>query len=287
MATRRQSILTLSMRGALALLLLSTFGCAGQAWKQASSQDTPSAYHRFMRDHGDSKYADAARERLEFHKLKRNPTLAGFEVFRKKFPESELFEELQPMLEAPAFEVAIAQGTAPAYRSFLEAFPNGLLAARAEGNAAYVEAGGFGGDAAALSNFAIDHPESDFAAEAERTASATAMRRAARFDRIGLVLEVDPSTPEAKRVREALLDRIRKETDRLALEVVEVPMTITHTASRSLSFRFRPAVVRCTKFHRSLRRCHPEECRSARCHRLRPAQSREAAALRRCVFPEY
>ena len=64
MATRRQSILTLSMRGVLALLLLSTFGCAGQAWKQASSQDTPSAYYRFMRDHGDSKYADAARERL-------------------------------------------------------------------------------------------------------------------------------------------------------------------------------------------------------------------------------
>jgi hypothetical protein len=210
----------------MALVLLSAFGCAGQAWKQAVREDTPAAYYRFMRDYSDSEFVDVARERLEFHKLKRSPSLAGFDQFRKKYPNSELIEALHPTLEKPAFEAALAQGTASAYRSFLDGFPSGSLAARAEGNAVYVEADGFGGRVAGLERFAMNHPESDFAAEAERTASATATRGAQQFDRVGLVLELAPSTPEAKRVSQALLDRIEKMTDRLGVQVVRVPRSL-------------------------------------------------------------
>lgn len=212
-----------------AILIASVFammGCVGTAWKGALEEDTPAAYYRFMRDHGDSKYADQARERLDFHKLRRNPTLAGFDAFRKRFPKSDLIVALHPALEKPAFEVARAQGTAAAYREFLAAFAGGELAARAEGNAVYVEAHGFGGDAAQLASFAERFPFSDFAAEAKRTAKAVAAKRAGHFDRVGLVVNIASSTPEAKRVREELVDRIQEMMDRVGLSLVEVPRVI-------------------------------------------------------------
>jgi hypothetical protein len=211
------------LRGALILLLLAATGCAGGAWKRALEEDTPAAYFRFMRDYGDTKYAADARERLDFHKLYRDPTLAGFESFRRRYPESELIEQLYPVLQKPAFEAARAQGTAAAYREYLAGFATGEYAARAEGNAVYVEAQGFGGDAEQLARFAADYPQSDFAAEAERTARAVAARRGDRIDRIGLVLEVASDTPERRRVRQALADRIGDLTERVGVRVVELP----------------------------------------------------------------
>jgi hypothetical protein len=201
-------------------------GCAGRAWNHALEQDTPAAYYQFMRDHGESKYADEAQERLDFHKLKRNPSLAGFEAFRKKYPGSPLIAELHPALEQPAFEVARAQGTARAYREFVAGFAGGTLASRAEGNAVYVEAQGFGGNAAQLALFAKRYPDSDFAPEAERTAKAVAARRAGRTDRVGLVLDIASSTPERKRVREVLIDRIEELMERVGIQIVEIPVNL-------------------------------------------------------------
>lgn len=223
MTNRKQSQRTRAFKLVSMILLLSLVGCVGGAWRRALEEDTAAGYHRFMREHGDSKYAELAREHLDFHKLKRNPTLAGFEAFRKRYPGSELIVQLHPVLEKPAFEVARARGTAEAYRAFLAGFGGGSLAARAEGNAVYLEADGFGGDAEALAAFAARHPESDFAAEAERTARAVESHRARRFDRVGLVLDVAPSTPERKRVQQALLDRIQELMDRVDVELVVLP----------------------------------------------------------------
>jgi hypothetical protein len=202
--------------------LLSLSGCTGRAWKSALREDTPAAYYRFMRDHRDSKFAEQARERLAFHKLKRSPSLAGYQAFRQQYPGSELIAALHPVLEEPAFEAARAWGTAEAYRSFLTDFPGGAFAARAEGNAVYIEASGFGGDPGALQTFAAARPQSDFAEEAMRTVVAGAARRAGRIDRIGLVMEIDSATPGAKRVREALVDRIEELTERVGLELVDL-----------------------------------------------------------------
>lgn len=213
---------------ALAFALIATLGgCVGGAWKQALEEDTPAAYYRFMREHGDSEYADEARERLEFHKLYREPTLAGFEVFRRRYPDSPLIDRLHPALEKPAFEAALASGTARAYRDFLDGFPRGEYAARALGNAVFVEAEGFGGDPERLARFAQEHPASDFAAEAERTTLAVAAKRAASFDAIGLVLEVDATTPERDRVRAALIDRMAKLVEHVGVSLRVLPDGVT------------------------------------------------------------
>jgi hypothetical protein len=222
MPTRTRSVARGCFKAALVFALLTLTGCVGTAWNRALETDTPAAYYRFMRDHAESKYADEARERLDFHKLKRNPTLAGFDAFQKKFPDSALISELHPALEKPAFEAARAQGTSVAYRAFLASFAGGSLAARAEGNAVYVEAQGFAGNAAQLASFAKRYPDSDFSAEAERTVTAVAAHRAGRTDRVGLVLDIAASTPERKRVREVLLDRIKELTERVGVQLVEI-----------------------------------------------------------------
>jgi hypothetical protein len=226
MSTRIRPSATFCLRAILIAAVLVMTGCVGSAWKGALEEDTPAAYYRFMRDHGDSKYADQARERLDFHKLKRNPTLAGFDAFRKRFPDSELIAAIHPSLEKPAFEVARAQGTAAAYREFLAGFAGGQFESRAEGNATYVEAHGFGGDASRLASFAARFPASDFSAEAERTVKAVAAKKTGSFDRVGLVLKIASSTPEAKRVREELVERIQELTERVGISLVEIPRVI-------------------------------------------------------------
>ena len=231
MPTRMRFRLMLGLRVSLAVVLLATTGCAGGAWKRALEEDTPASYYRFMREYGDSKFSDEARERLEFHKLRRNPSLSGFETFRKQFPNSPLVAELHPALEQPAFEAARALGTEAAYREFLAGFATGAMAARAEGNAAYVAAAGFGGDPARLAAFAKQYSESDFAAEALRTAEAVEARRTGQFNRVGLVLDIAASTPEASRVRTALVDRIEELAERAGIALVPIPTTIDEGAA--------------------------------------------------------
>jgi hypothetical protein len=222
MSTRKPMIRSLAGPVLLGLALIALSGCVSSAWNRALEEDTPAAYLRFMRDHGDSKYAESARERLDFHKLKRNPTLAGYEQFRRSYPDSDLFDDLRPVLEEPAFEAARARGTAEAYRKFARSFPGGEYAARAEGDAVYVENAGFGGDPDRLASFAKRHPASDFAAEAARTAESVALRREGRFDRVGVVFDIPPSTPQRSQIRAALLDHIRKRLERVELGLVEV-----------------------------------------------------------------
>ncbi|MEZ4330947.1 MAG: hypothetical protein R3F35_04310 [Myxococcota bacterium] len=198
-------------------------GCLGSAWKQTLAEDTPSAYYRFLREHGDSKHAAEAKERLDYHKLLASPSLAGFEEYRKKYPASGLLARLKPALEAPAFDLARALGTSESYRAFLSEFPDGAHAARAIGNATYLEARGFGSDPARLAEFARIHPASDFAAEAARTAETVAARRTSGSNRLGLHFEIDPATPEARRVRVKLEERIRELALRAGIALVMLP----------------------------------------------------------------
>jgi len=223
MSIRTRSLASLAVRSILAVALLVGTGCVGGAWNQALEEDTPAAYHRFMREHADSQFAGEARERLDYHKLLRRPSIAGFETFQKKYPDSEFIEKLYPVLEKPAFEAARVRGTALAYRDFVASFPPGEYPVRAEGNAVFLEAAGFGGDPTRLAAFAARYPTSDYTAEATRTVEAVAARRSGRIDRVGLVLKIASNTPEWKRVREALVKRVTELTERVGIKLVPVP----------------------------------------------------------------
>jgi hypothetical protein len=190
-----------------AVLALSLVGCAGSAWRHARSEDTIAAYHRFLKEFPDSRFSDLARARLELSRLKMNPTLPAIEAFREKFAQPDLLAELDPFVEGLLFRRARAVGTPEAYRRFLEQFPNSTFSARAQGNLVYLENRGFGGEIEALARFAREHPASDYAAEATRSVSSLQLRSATGFDRVGVVVDVNPSIPGAERLRRVFRDR--------------------------------------------------------------------------------
>lgn len=193
---------------AVALLLGATLiGCAGTAWRRARSEDSISSYHSFLSDHPTSRFSDEARARLELARIKKRPTRAGAEAFRGKYGDSALIAELDPLVEDLLFRHARAVGTPAAYREFLARYPSGLLATRAAGNLAYLARDGFAGDPQALDRFAVEHPTSDYAAEARRSVADLSLRGATAFDRIGVVVRVAASTPGADRLRRVFRDR--------------------------------------------------------------------------------
>jgi hypothetical protein len=204
------------------LICLWLGGCAGSAFQSATEEDTVSAYHRFLRDYGDSSYAESAQARLDFARVRARPSRKAFEAFAAKYEANPLLEALRPFVEEHFLRSARSEGTAEAYRDFMEAFPGGTSVARAEGNAVYLEAQGYLGDPVALAHFAEEYPASDYAAEAQRSAAAAQSRQETRFRRAELLIDIDPSTPGADRLRRTFTDRAIKTYAPVGVQLVPV-----------------------------------------------------------------
>jgi hypothetical protein len=200
-------------------------GCASSSsknWEKAQKKDTSGAYHRFLRDNPRSDYVDEAKERLAFHRLMKDPTAEGYEEFRAEYPLSPLSEQLMPVVEDRVFEQVRARGTIAAYREFLADFPTSSHAERARGNAEYLENRGFAGNPSELAAFAERHPTSDFADEALRSVSLVETRQQRPIRSIGLILEVDPSTPGASQLRRTFAERAGEHYAKSHVKVVSL-----------------------------------------------------------------
>lgn len=208
----------------LALAMAVTVGCASRAWKYARAEDSVAAYHRFLREHPDTTFAPRARARLELVRIRDKPSRKAFHAFVEKYGDTfpELVAELGPHVEEPFFLHARAVGTAAAYRRFLQEFPDGSFAARAGANAEYLDHDGFRGDLDALADFARRHPESDYAAEAERSVASVTLRSASEFRRVGLLVNVDRKTPGADRLDRVFRERAFAAYAAAGLELVQV-----------------------------------------------------------------
>ena len=205
----------------LALVALALLpGCAGSRFEAARSEDTASAYHRFVQDHPNSRYAEEARQRLDLVRLRTQPTLEAYEKFVAKWPGSPLIAEVKAIVEEPAFARARAAGSVAGYDAFLDEFPGGAYAARARGNRAYLEGRGFAGRPSDLAAFAEAHPESDFAPEAARTAAAVSARGETGFRQVSLALEVTSSTPEPERLARVFAERANEALGSVGVRVV-------------------------------------------------------------------
>ncbi|MEE8580605.1 MAG: hypothetical protein V3T33_03355 [Myxococcota bacterium] len=225
----------------LCLLAVTQLGCAIGAWRQARKQDSPAAYHRFLRDHPRSwLFSERARAQIDYKKLQRHPSVAGFTRFRERFPKSKLIPEMEPLFEKTAFTEARAAGTPASYATFLERFPDGVLAARATGNATFLKQRGYGGRPAALATFAVEHGASDFAAEARRSADTVLLREKSRFDRVGLLIDIAPGTPEVERLIQAFTKAAKKQYD--AAGILLVPIAQLQTDDSAIDHR--PALLK-------------------------------------------
>ena len=228
--------------GALALSI-GLGGCAQSAWQSALSEDTPAAYHRYLRDQPDSGHSREALERLAFHELMNAPALDHYREFLRVYPNSSLADRVAPLLEAQAFEAAVAENTAKAYRDFLRDFPSGERLQRAAGNAVYLEASGFGGDPAALAGFARDYPQSDHALEARRTVETLALRDRERIGRLGLRIQIRDGVPEADKLRSLFHERAAAYYESADVELVSIggpgsPSEIAAAPDATLTIRY-------------------------------------------------
>jgi hypothetical protein len=247
----REETLRMDMRrtaSALALSALITLaGCAHADWKRALKEDTASSYHRFLREHPSSRYAEKARAHLAFVQLRAKPTREAFQSFAKEYADSDLVDDVRPLVEPAFFDQARGIGTPEAYRSFAADFGDGAFAARAEGNAEYLEHRGYDGDPAALAEFAKRNPQSDFAAEAERSVAVLRSRGGSEFQQIGLVVEIDATTPGADRLSRAFAERAYASYRAVGLDLV--PLTgrtdpRARTVSALLVIRHRELIQR-------------------------------------------
>ncbi len=205
-----------------AILIPFTVGCAAktQSWETVRQKDTAGAYHRFLRENPKAPQAAEARERLVFSRLKQEPTAAGYEEFRASYPDSALLAELRPLVEERIFEQVRWRGTAAAHREFLAEFPDSSHAARAAGNVEYLEKRGFAGRPGELAGCADRHPQSDFAADARRSAASIGLRRQSEIHSIGLVLAVEPGTPGAARLTRSFAERAKRHYAKHRVQVV-------------------------------------------------------------------
>lgn len=206
----------------VAAVAVSALACAGGDWKAARAEDTASAYHQFLRAHPRSSHAREARERIALVRARSKPTPEAYRAFLEEFPDSPHLEELRAAVEEALFLRARAAGNVEAYREFLSEFPDGAYAARAAGNAEYLEARGFAGRPSDLADFAARHPASDFAAEALRSSAAVDVRGESGFRRVGLVLEIADGTPDAERLARIFTARAVRGYQAAGLELVPV-----------------------------------------------------------------
>jgi hypothetical protein len=211
-------------------------GCAGHGWEQVRAQDTAAAYRRFLRESPRSPHAGEAQERLDYLLVKRDPTPEAMERFRSAHPGSALQDGLDQLVESADFETARVQGTPTAYEGFLARHPDGSLVPRAQGNLEYLRNSGFAGRREELDAFARRHPESDYAAEAQRTVGLVDGRSQRSLRRIAIQIEIEPALPDSGRLHAAFLERVRETYAPAGVSLVDGPsasadatLTIRHS----------------------------------------------------------
>lgn len=209
--------------GALALVAVATMGCADTSWEGTSRENTVAAYTRFLRDNPESGHAKAAEERIAFLRVMAHKTIEAHERFVQTYPNSPLAGELSAAMEPLYFERARSANTAAEYRSFLAAYPNGQLARRVKGDLAYVEMTAAVPDVASMREFLREFPESDFAADAQRSLDLIAFKKETTVKHLGIRVEVAPNAAQPQRVQRGFVSVVAREYRDHGIEVTFIP----------------------------------------------------------------
>ncbi len=208
--------------GVLALVA-STVGCADTSWEGTQKANTVAAYTRFLRENPTSPYAGTAEERIAFLRVMTRLSIPGYEQFVQAYPQSSLTAELKAAMEPLFFERARTANSAEAYQQFLSEYPAGQLTARAKGNLAYVEMIRSQPSVALIRDFLREHPESDFAADAQRSVDLVAFKSETTVKHLGIRVEVAPNAAQPQRVRRGFVSVVAKNYREHGIEVTLIP----------------------------------------------------------------
>jgi hypothetical protein len=171
------------------------------SWSAARKDDSIAGYHRYLRDHPGSRHAPEAKERLDYLRIRAHPSVGAFAAFEQRFPNSSLLPDLRVHVEPQFFEQAREENNPEAYHRFLELYPDGSFAPRAEGNAVYLERVQPDPTPARLSEFTNAYPESDFASLARRGLELAELRDRGAIHQLAVRVRVGRTVALGERVR--------------------------------------------------------------------------------------
>ena len=204
----------------IAIAGLVSSGCVdGGGWDGARQRDTVAGYYRFLRDNPGTRYEQRARERIAYLRVLSHKSIEAFEAFDRDFPNSKLLRELDAALEPLYFEHARRTNTSRAYQGFLEAYPDGALASRAEGNLMYVEVVSKEPRPGTLQAFVDQYPDSDFVSEAEHTLDLFHLRQETQIRTLGVRVEVAPNVTQPNRVRRGFAALVARQYQEIGVTV--------------------------------------------------------------------
>jgi len=207
----------------LFLVAATTLGCADASWEGTQRTNTVAAYSRFLRDNPESQHARDAEERIAFLRVMTHQTIEGYEQFVQAYPHSALTAELKAALEPLFFERARTANTAAAYQQFLSDYPGGELSRRAKGNLAYAETIAAEPSVALLREFLREYPESDFAADAQRSMDIVAFKSETTVKHLGIRVEVAPNAAQPTRVRRGFVSVVARQYREQGIDVTLIP----------------------------------------------------------------
>lgn len=207
----------------LSLVAATTFGCADASWEGTQRTNTVAAYSRFLRDNPESQHARDAEEQIAFLRVMGHQTIGGYEQFVQTYPHSALTAELKVALEPLFFERARTANTAAAYQQFLSDYPGGELARRAKGNLAYAETTAAEPSIALMRQFLREYPESDFAADAQRSIDIVAFKNETTVKHLGIRVEVAPNAAQPTRVRRGFVSVVARQYREQGIDVTLIP----------------------------------------------------------------
>lgn len=147
---------------------------------------------------------------MAFLRVQSLPSLKGYEEFESVYPESSLTTELQGVVEPLYFEASRAENSEAAYRKFLDRYPTGEYATRAQGNLHYIRSVRSDPSVQSLRSFTAANPNSDFAPEAQRTLALLDSHKNTQIRHLGVRVEVSPNVTQAQRVRRGFVSVVAK-----------------------------------------------------------------------------
>ncbi len=209
--------------GALSLVVATTLGCADASWEGTQRTNTVAAYTRFLRSNPDSAHAQAAEERIAFLRAMSHQTIAAYDEFAAKYPNSALTAELKAAMEPLFFERARAANTVSSYQDFLDNFPGGQLSQRVKGDLAYVQMLAAEPSVASLREFLHEYPDSDFSADAQRSLDLVAFKSETTVKHLGIRVEVAPNAAQPQRVRRGFVSVVARNYREHGIEVTLIP----------------------------------------------------------------
>ncbi len=205
---------------ALAIAGLVSGGCVdGGGWDGARKRDSVASYYRFLRDNPGSRFEKRARERIAYLRVVSHKSIEAFEAFARDYPNSKMLRDLDAALEPVYFEHARKTNTSWAYQDFLDAYPDGGLASRAEGNLMYVEVVNKEPTLGTLQAFVDQYPDSDFVAEADHTLDLFRLCEETRIRTLGVRVEVAPNVAQPNRVRRGFAALVARQYQEIGVAV--------------------------------------------------------------------